>query len=147
MKKELNIEIIKGDNDIFRPWIIEEWKSHNEVAPYYPLEIIKPNQLKFARNEHNYQILVDGVMVGFVAIKSYKKQIYLYRLYIDPEHRSQGIGTLVMKWLVNMAEKLRKDISLDVFGENKAFNLYKKFGFVTQYRHMVLKLNNDNKEK
>lgn len=143
MGGDMNIEIKKNKNDIFREWIIGEWKSHNEVDPIYQLQIIDPSELTFSRNEHNYQIILDQKMVGFVAIKIFKKEIYLYRLFIDENYRNLGIGTFVMNWLVELAKKKKKDISLEVYGNNKAINLYEKFNFKTQYQHMVLKITSE----
>ena len=48
---ENNVKLIKENNDFFREWIIEECKHHNTVDDVYQLRIIKPEELKFDKNE------------------------------------------------------------------------------------------------
>lgn len=75
---KLDIRLEKEKNDYFREWIIEEWKHHNTVDPIYQLRIIKPEELTFEENEEYYKIMSNNEMVGFIGIKVYEKEIYLY---------------------------------------------------------------------
>lgn len=86
----------KENNNYFRKWIIEEWKHHNTVDPIYQLKIIKPEELTFEENEEYYKIIYNNEMVGFIGIKNYEKEIYLYRFFIDEKFRGQGIGTIAL---------------------------------------------------
>lgn len=140
---KLNVKLELGENDFFREWIIEEWKHHNTVDPIYQLRIIKPSELKFAKNEQYYKIKLNNKMVGFIGIKNYDKQIYLYRFFINEENRNKGIGTEALNQIIAMAKKQNKDMSLEVMGNNIARDLYEKLGFKTRYRQMVLKINDD----
>ena len=138
-----NIELEKANNDYFREWIIEEWKHHNTVDPIYQLRIIKPEELKFEDNEEYYKIIFNNEMVGFIGIKNYPKEIYLYRFFINEKYRNQGIGTIALNKIIDMAKRENKDMSLEVSGENIARDLYERLGFKTHYRRMVLKINDD----
>lgn len=138
-----NVSLCKANNDYFREWIIEEWKHHNTVDKIYQLKIIDPKDLTFKDNEEYYKILLNDVMVGFIGIKNYDKEIYLYRFFIDESYRNQGIGTIALELLIEMAKKDNKDISLDVIGDNIAFDLYQRLGFKTHYRRMVLKVDDN----
>lgn len=133
------------ENDFFRPWIIKEGKTHNEVDPIYQLKPISEEDLRFEANEEYFKILLEDKMIGFLGIKNYPKEIYLFRFYIDEEYRNHGYGTDALKQLIEMATLQGKDLSLDVYGKNKAFDLYQKLGFLIHYRRMVLKLN-ENQE-
>lgn len=139
----MNIKLEKEENDFFRKWIIEEWKHHNTVDPIYQLKIIKPEELTFEENEEYFKILCNDEMVGFIGIKNYEKEIYLYRFFIDEKYRNQGIGTYALNQIIDMAKEQNKDMSLEVIGENIARDLYEKLGFQTHYRKMVLKVNDD----
>lgn len=141
--KELDIKLEKENNDYFREWIIEEWKHHNTVDPIYQLRIIKPEELTFEENEEYYKIMFNNEMTGFIGIKNYEKEIYLYRFYIDERYRGQGIGTIALNKLINMAKEQNKDMSLEVMEGNIARDLYERLGFKTQYRKMVLKINDN----
>ena len=141
--KNTNIRLEKENNDFFREWIIEEWKHHNTVDQIYQLRIIKPEELNFEENEEYYKIIFNSEMVGFIGIKNYEKEIYLYRFFIDEKHRNQGIGTIALNKIINMAKEQNKDMSLEVIGENIARDLYERLGFKTHYRRRILKINDD----
>ena len=100
-----DVELEKANNDYFREWIIEEWKHHNTVDPIYQLRIIKPEELKFENNEEYYKIIFNNEMVGFIGIKNYPKEIYLYRFFINEKYRNQGIGTIALKKCSNNEPK------------------------------------------
>lgn len=141
--KKLDINLEKESNDYFRKWIIEEWKHHNTVDSIYQLRIIKPEELTFEENEEYYKIMFKNEMVGFIGIKNYEKEIYLYRFFIDEQYRNQGIGTVALNKLIDMAKEQDKDMSLEVSGENIAKDLYERLGFKTHWTRMVLKINDN----
>ncbi len=139
----MDIKLEKENNDYFREWIIEEWKHHNTVDPIYQLRIIKPEELTFEENEEYYKIMFNNEMVGFIGIKNYEKEIYLYRFFIDERYRGQGIGTIALNKIIDMAKEQDKDMSLEVLGYNIAKDLYERLGFKTHWTRMVLKINDD----
>lgn len=140
---KLDIKLEKEKNDYFREWIIEEWKHHNTVDPIYQLRIIKPEELNFEENEEYYKIMFKNEMVGFIGIKDYEKEIYLYRFFIDEEYRGQGIGTIALNKLIDKAKEQDKDMSLEVSGYNIAKDLYERLGFKTHWTRMILKINDN----
>lgn len=140
---KLDIKLEKEENDYFRKWIIEEWKHHNTVDPIYQLKIIKPEELTFEETEEYYKIMFNNEMVGFIGIKNYEKEIYLYRVFIDEKYRGQGIGTIALNKIIDMAKEQDKDMSLDVSGYNIAKDLYERLGFKTHWTRMVLKINDN----
>ena len=139
----MDIKLKKENNNYFREWIIEEWKHHNTVDPIYQLRIIKPEELTFEENEEYYKIICKNEMVGFIGIKNYEKEIYLYRFFIDEKYRGQGIGTIALNKLIDMAKEQDKDMSLEVSGYNIAKDLYERLGFKTHWTRMVLKINDN----
>lgn len=139
----MNVELEKEENDYFREWIIEEWKHHNTVDPIYQLRIIEPEELTFEEKEEYYKIMFNNKMVGFIGIKNYQREIYLYRFFIDEKYRGQGIGTIALNKIIDMAKKQDKDMSLEVSGYNIAKDLYEKLGFKTHWTRMVLKINDN----
>lgn len=139
----MDIKLEKENNDYFREWIIEEWKHHNTVDPIYQLRIIKPEELTFEENEEYYKIMFKNEMVGFIGIKNYEKEIYLYRFFINERYRGQGIGTIALNKLIDIAKEQDKDMSLEVSGYNIAKDLYERLGFKTHWTRMVLKINDN----
>lgn len=141
--EKIEVKLEKDNNDFFREWIIKEWQHHNTVDPIYQLRIIKPEELKFKENEEYYKILYNNKMVRFIGIKNYEKEIYLYRFFIDEKYRNNGIGTIALNQIIELAKFQNKDLSLEVIGENIARDLYERLGFKTHYRKMILKINDD----
>lgn len=141
--KSSDVKLEKENNDYFREWIIEEWKHHNTVDPIYQLRIIEPEELEFDKNEEYFKIMYNEKMVGFIGIKNYEKEIYLYRIFIEENYRNFGIGTVALERIVELAQSQNKDVSLEVSGINKAKDLYERLGFKTHYIKMVLKINDD----
>lgn len=139
--EKIEVKLEKDNNDFFWEWIIKEWQHHNTVDPIYQLRIIKPEELKFKENEEYYKILYNNKMVGFIEIKNYEKEIYLYRFFIDEKYRNNGIGTIALNQIIELAKVQNKDLSLEVIGENIARDLYERLGFKTHYRRMILKIN------
>ena len=141
--EELEVKLEKENNDYFRKWIIKEWKHHNTVDPIYQLRIIKPEELTFEKNEEYYKIMFENKMVGFIGIKNNEREIYLYRIFIDNKYRGKGIGTIALNKIIDIAKEQNKDMSLEVMENNIARKLYERLGFKTQYRKMVLKINDN----
>lgn len=139
----MKVILKKENNDCFRELILEEWKHHNTVDPIYQLNLIKPEELKFASNEEYYKIIFENIVVGFIGLKIYEKSIYIYRFYIHEKYRGKGIGTATLNKVIEKAKKENKDISLEVFGKNEAKKLYERLGFKDRYTNMVLKINDD----
>ncbi|MDZ8056131.1 MAG: GNAT family N-acetyltransferase [Aulosira sp. ZfuVER01] len=71
------------------------------------------------------------------------RHAHIFLLYVAPEHRRQGIGTALMKYLENWATQSGdRQIGLQVFQSNQpALNLYNQLGYQTQSLWMVKSLN------
>ena len=67
---------------------------------------------------------------------------HIFLLYVDPEHRHQGIGAALVKQAENWArERGDRQIGLQVFVTNKpALNLYQKLGYQTHSLSMLKSL-------
>ncbi|MBE9052452.1 GNAT family N-acetyltransferase [Nostocales cyanobacterium LEGE 11386] len=70
------------------------------------------------------------------------RHAHIFLLYVDPEHRRQGIGTALMKYIENWAtQRGDRQIGLQVFQSNQAaVNLYSQLGYQTQSLWMVKSL-------
>ena len=62
---------------------------------------------------------------------SSKKNIYLHRLAIHPDHQGQGFAKYIMKFIENFAKESGcLSVRLDTFSQNKKNNhLYSKLGY------------------
>ncbi len=67
------------------------------------------------------------------------RHAHIFILYVVPEHRRQGIGTALMRYVESWAiQRGDRQIGLQVFESNKpALNLYNQLGYQTQSIWMV----------
>lgn len=70
-----------------------------------------------------------GILIGLPDPESV---FHLYALHVAPEHRGQGVGSLLLSACINHLYRNRVgEIVLDVHTDNKpAYNLYRKYGFI-----------------
>jgi ribosomal protein S18 acetylase RimI-like enzyme len=57
------------------------------------------------------------------------QEIRLVDLVIAPAHRQQGIGTTLMKQLIDNSERARRPLRLHVLRGSRAENWYRRLGF------------------
>lgn len=65
---------------------------------------------------------------------------------VDSDYHSKGIGSLLMKELINLLDNIikLKRLELQVFADNKkAIKLYRKFGFVEEGVQKYSAIKND----
>lgn len=83
----------------------------------------------------------DNKIIGYLSasIEGYfNKTCHLLSIAVLPEHRNKGIGSLLLKHLIDLVKiKHIQSIILEVKKDNKpAISVYEKFGFkIVGYRH------------
>jgi len=82
-----------------------------------------------------YMVAVkDGLVVGFAGMWIILDEAHITNIAVHPEYRGFGIGTMLMESLISIC-KIENviGITLEVRVSNqRAINLYKKFGFVEE---------------
>ena len=66
--------------------------------------------------------------VGYFSLKRNEQRLYLDNLQLSKSFQGQGLGTIILKTILNNNES--RQIDLTTFSDNLAVNLYKRFGFV-----------------
>ncbi len=74
-------------------------------------------------------ILVDGKNVGWLQICETEQEFELAQIHIEHEFCSQGIGTQLIRKLMNEAKKKGKPVCLSVVRGNPALSLYQRLRF------------------
>lgn len=87
-----------------------------------------------------YLAHVDGQVVASCTVDLSTNYNYLYGLAVAQAYRSQGIGSALVKYVVNdLIAKNNKDFQIAVEEENVgAWKLYEKLGFVPQTQIVYL---------
>lgn len=82
-------------------------------------------------NSKYFVILDDDIVLGFAGLWFNIDEAHVMNIAIKDEFRRKSFGTKLLKFLVDVAKKERKDcITLEVREDNlPAISLYKKFDF------------------
>jgi len=88
---------------------------------------------------------LDNTIVGFILIGptkeffSLKKRMFVYAIYCDPKYRGLGIGRMLMdKAKIVALESGMDEVWLTVTESNDAVEFYKRIGYKTCRRTMIL---------
>jgi RimJ/RimL family protein N-acetyltransferase len=96
------------------------------------------NQQFWAQHTHYHEqsphadysiILSDSQPVGRIYIERRDHEIELIDIALLPAYRGQGIGTELLRALLNEAAQAQKPVRLYVEDFNPAYRLYSRFGF------------------
>jgi ribosomal protein S18 acetylase RimI-like enzyme len=74
-------------------------------------------------------ILVNGEIVGYCSVEHHSHEIFVHELVLSPEHQGKGIGSNVLKDVLEEATQKELPVRLQVLKANKARELYQKLGF------------------
>ncbi len=77
-----------------------------------------------------YVARVDDTVAGYIGLSKICGEGYITNIAVLPDYRHKGIGTALLKYVINDNESQLEFISLEVRVSNKpAISLYEKFGF------------------
>lgn len=94
---------------------------------------MKPSKKIFDKGfQDNYAkitILIKGQKrIGFYQLTEIDKQIDITKLFLSPKYQSKGIGGFLMRHFETLGYK---EIMLQVWDNNPAYNFFKKLGYET----------------
>lgn len=87
-------------------------------------------------------IVHDGSDIGRIFVEHRDEDLRLMDMGLLPEHRGHGVGTTLLRDIVERSERIGLPVVLHVESFNPAKRLYERFGFVDDgevgaYRRMV----------
>lgn len=81
-------------------------------------------------------VQADGVDVGFVVLVELPDVLLVHTIAIAPEHQGHGIGTEVIRDVVNLGRQTNRHVVLSVLKVNAgAEALYRRLGFEIRESH------------
>lgn len=112
---------------------LEDFEKIKEILQIDFDEFWTPNILK-SELENDLSKYIAAIqnddIVGFAGIIILPDDVEITNIVTKKSERKKGIGKLLLDTLIQMAFKLKKDISLEVNEKNEeAISLYKKAGF------------------
>lgn len=92
-----------------------------------------------------YICRVNGRVAGFMQVSYFNRgQVHLDYVAINKKYRGQGLGTLILRKLIDRSVRKNYDIILEVKSDNPAYNLYSRLGFIAQAQIIHYGKNIDN---
>lgn len=80
-----------------------------------------------------YICRVNGRVAGFMQVSYFNRgQVHLDYVAINKKYRGQGLGTVILRKLIDRAVRKNYDIILEVKSDNPAYHLYSRLGFIAQ---------------
>jgi GNAT superfamily N-acetyltransferase len=79
--------------------------------------------------EHSRHILFDGERIGFYTFQPTAEGFWLDHLYVHPDAQGQGVGSLVVRHLISLADAGHAPIHLGALRESDSNRFYTRHGF------------------
>ncbi|WNM35352.1 GNAT family N-acetyltransferase [Streptomyces sp. Li-HN-5-11] len=81
-------------------------------------------------------ITVEGADAGILIVEYGANEVYLARIELHPDHQGRGIGSQLIRSLIDTAGRRGQSLALDVLAVNtRALAFYRRHGFREVVRH------------
>ena len=77
------------------------------------------------------KILIDGKMAGLLSLQRHADHLFLSEIQVAPEFQGHGIGTTILRDILDSAADSGLPVKLQVLNCNRAIALYRRLNFVT----------------
>ncbi|EIK4765034.1 GNAT family N-acetyltransferase [Vibrio parahaemolyticus] len=121
-----------------------------KAAEYEPVKAVfgweENVQQEIHRNEWNEAkptiIEIEGAPVGSYLVQAHPEHLYFGRFFLLPACQGKGIGSQVLKTVIQLANEKSLPIQLGYLQGNRVGQLYERFGFEVasqdeQFVHML----------
>lgn len=90
-------------------------------------------QLHFYQTEYphaRHQVILDGdERVGRLYVDRREGEIRILDLTLLPQHRSRGLGSQILEWLMGEAADVRRPLTISLESFNRSRRLFERLGF------------------
>ncbi len=125
------LQVMKAKTDEITNLLLLEEKVYNGATPWsaaiFQVELIKEDSL--------YLVVYHGSrLVAMIGMRKMNTEAHVTNIMVDPEWQHQGLGTYLMKLMIDYAQKANCSfISLEVRIDNEnAKKLYQALGFTVK---------------
>ncbi len=108
--------------EAFHDYAVATWGEWDEVARHAEFRTEFDGQPLTA-------IMVDGRLAGALRLEQHPDHLFVDEIMIGAAERGRGLGTRVMRDVMDEAARLDKPVRLSVFKVNPARRLYERLGF------------------
>jgi GNAT superfamily N-acetyltransferase len=78
-------------------------------------------------------VVRDGLDIGWLQSRTEEGSLFLAQLFVEASVQGQGIGTAVMRQIIDEAARAGQGVTLGVVKTNPALRLYQRLGFHTTH--------------
>ncbi|MFB6523596.1 GNAT family N-acetyltransferase [Streptomyces sp. NPDC056401] len=82
--------------------------------------------------QHTSVIEIDGAMAGCVTVRPAEDRQWLEHFYLDPHHQGRGLGSAVLRTVLERTDARGLTVGLNVLQGSAARRLYERHGFVVE---------------
>lgn len=75
-------------------------------------------------------VLCDELPIGYICVEYSERVIHVRELVIDPDGQGQGVGTYILRGVLEHARVRQVPVRLGALHANRAVNLYRRLGFL-----------------
>ncbi len=110
------------------PYVTQIWGWDEQVQRALHARVFAPGRWQI--------VTADGVDAGVLHVERRPTEIYLGRIEVHPDHQGHGIGSRLLRTLLEQARLEGLDLTLDVLAVNRrAHALYRRLGLREVARH------------
>ncbi|MDQ2793733.1 MAG: GNAT family N-acetyltransferase, partial [Bacteroidota bacterium] len=107
------------------PYIAQVWGWDDAFQQTYHSEHFSPNNATLLLHQER--------VIGFLEKTEKLDSLFIQNLLIVPDFQNKGIGTSLLKQLIEETRKPKKAVTLNVLKVNtRAFSLYQSLGFTVR---------------
>lgn len=119
-----------------RPYVEQTWGAWDDIA-----------QEDFFRRSYRSDavqvVVVDGCDAGLLHVEREPAEIFLANIQMHPSFQNRGLGTAIVRTVIDSARQLRLPIRLQVLRVNQnARRLYERLGFIVSHEtptHIIMR--------
>lgn len=105
-----------------RDYVAQIWGWDERWQQKHFLERFEPSEERI--------IVCEGRDIGVLAVEQTESEYFLSKIYLLPEYQRQGIGTQLIRSVLDDASRSGLPVTLRVLKVNPARRLYERLGFV-----------------
>lgn len=106
-----------------KSYVDETWGWNEEFQREYFDNRFEPINIEL--------IIYENARIGAIEIRDRENELFIANFEILPQYQNKGIGSTILKRIINTSGNKQKSIKLQVLKVNPANRFYERFGFKT----------------
>lgn len=126
--------IVDDDEDFL--WNLKVATLRGYIEEYFGWDEPTARGFLHRTMQNAHLVLIDGRPAGIIKVYEENGWLFLGEIGLMPEHQNKGLGTQIIRDVLDLADKLGMNVELQVFANNPACRLYERLGFRVSHHKM-----------